>query len=138
MKLTMHNRIEQIPPLAEKVAAYLQQEGVAPESVLTTNLCLEELITNTIEYGYSDDEAHEISIDMNLENGELNIEIVDDAEAFDPTRDAPTPDIDASIKERPIGGLGIFLVTSFTDSIQYKRQRNHNRLILKKRLNLNT
>ncbi len=75
---------------------------------------------------------------MHLENGELNIDIVDDAAPFDPTSDAPTPDIGASIEERPTGGLGIFLVTSFSDSVQYRRQENHNRLTLKKRLNLNS
>ncbi len=138
IKLTIHNRLDQIPPLAEEVAAYLGSEGVSPESIMTTNLCLEELLTNTIEYGYGDNEIHEISIDTDLENGELTIEIVDDAARFDPTSDAPTPDIDASIEERPIGGLGIFLTTRFTDSIQYNRQQNHNRLTLKRRLNLNT
>ncbi|MCP4375907.1 MAG: ATP-binding protein [bacterium] len=138
MNLTLNNRLDQIPPLAEKIAAYLGSEGVPPEFIMTTNLCLDELLTNTIEYGYRDNEAHEINIDMKLENGELNIEIVDDAAPFDPTSDASTPDIYASIEERPIGGLGIFLVTHFSDSIQYNRQQNHNRLTLKKRLNMNT
>ncbi len=57
MKLTIHNRLEAIPPLAEKVAAYLGNARVSSESIMTTNLCLDELLTNTIQYGYSDSET---------------------------------------------------------------------------------
>lgn len=138
MKFAIYNRLEEIPPLSERVEAYMAKDGISPETAMTANLCLEELLTNTIKYGYRDDQVHEIGIDVSLENEELTIEIVDDAAPFDPTSDAPAPDIDASIEERPIGGLGIFLVTSFTDSIRYNRLQNRNRLTLKKRLNQNT
>ncbi len=138
MKFMIHNRFDAIAPLAEQVEAYLAKQRVAPETILTTNLCLEELLTNTIKYGYSDDDVHEISIEFNLQNAEMSIEIVDDADPFDPTSDAPTPEIETPMEERPIGGLGILLVTSFTDSMQYDRRQNHNRLTLRKRLNQNT
>ncbi len=138
MKYTIHNRIDDIPPLAEQVEVYLSKQGVQPETTMTTNLCLEELLTNTIKYGYSDNQTHEIGIELNLENGEMSIRIVDDAGPFDPTSDAPAPETESPIEERPIGGLGIFLVTRFTDSIQYDRQHNHNYLTLRKRLNQNT
>jgi len=134
MKFTINNRLADIPPLADQVDAYMTDEGVSLETIMTTNLCLEELLTNTIKYGYGDNRIRQIDIDMRLLDGELTIEIVDDAAPFDPTSDAQTPDIDATIEERPIGGLGIFLVTNFTDSMQYNRELNRNRLILKKRL----
>lgn len=135
MLFRIRNRLDEIPPLAERVEAYMVEEGIEPEVIMTTNLCLEELLTNTIEYGYGHKEPREIDIQLGLDGGELTIEIVDDAAPFDPTNEAPTPDLDASMEDRSIGGLGIFLVTSFTDSMQYTRRQERNHLTLKKRLN---
>ena len=47
---------------------------------------------------------------------------------FDPTLDAPTPDLDASLADRPIGGLGLFLVHQMAASFAYHRVGGTNRL----------
>ncbi len=138
MKFIIHNGSDQIPQLVEQVGKFLAEQGVPAETVMTVSLCLEELLINTILYGYSDDETHEICIDINLLNGELIIEIVDDAVPFDPTQDVPTPDVVASVEERRIGGLGVYLVKNLTDSMQYTRQRHQNRLTLRKQVDQDT
>ena len=134
MKFTIHNGSDEIPRLAERVATFLAEQGVPAGAVVTTNLCLEELLTNTIKYGYRDDERHEICVDIKLQDGELIIELVDDAAPFDPTQEAPAPKLDASIEERHVGGLGVHLVKKFTDSMHYTRRQHRNRLTLRKRL----
>ncbi|MEM9300990.1 MAG: ATP-binding protein, partial [Pseudomonadota bacterium] len=50
----------------------------------------------------------------------------DDAKAFNPV-DRESPDTDASVEDRPIGGLGILLVTQLMDTVEYHREgeRNH-------------
>ncbi len=138
MKLIIHNEFDEIPQLAEQVEKFLAEQGAPAKAVVTTNLCLEELLTNTIKYGYSDDGRHEIYADIRLSNRELIIELVDDAAPFDPTKEGQTPNINASIEERRIGGLGIHLVTKFTDSMHYTRQQHRNRLTLRKRLDRDT
>lgn len=134
MKYAIPNRLASIPPLAERVAAFLADAGVSQETAMTLNLCLDELLTNTIEYGYSDQTPHEIEIEVCVTGEELQIAIIDDANPFDPTQDAPVPDLTPPLGERPIGGLGLFLVKNFTDSIQYNRHHHRNHLLLKKRL----
>jgi anti-sigma regulatory factor (Ser/Thr protein kinase) len=138
MQFTIHNQLEEIPLLADRVTAFLADQGVPDETIMTINLCLDELLTNTIEYGYSDLQRHTIGIDMRLHNSELSIEIIDDAAPFDPTLAAPPSSLDEPIESRPIGGLGLFLVRKFTDLIQYSRQHERNHLTLKKRLSENT
>ncbi|HAP49744.1 MAG TPA: ATP-binding protein, partial [Porphyromonadaceae bacterium] len=51
---------------------------------------------------------------------------------FDPTA---IPDVDPTlpVEERPIGGLGIFMMRQLTDSINYKRLDEHNVTRLRKK-----
>ena len=54
------------------------------------------------------------------------VEIVDPAAAYDP-RQAPTPDFDASLEERRIGGLGVHLVIKLSRDLAYSRDKDRNR-----------
>jgi anti-sigma regulatory factor (Ser/Thr protein kinase) len=136
VKLTLNNRLQEIPPLAEVVADFLDGMGVEQATTLRINLCLDELLTNTIQYGYSDGQPHEISVELLVEHGELHIEIIDDAQPFDPLQESPPPDLHSPLEERPIGGLGLHLVRQLTDSQHYERDpQGRNRLRLIKQLN---
>ena len=42
----------------------------------------------------------------------------------------PYPDIDMPPEERPIGGLGIYMVKKMSDEISYERRENKNILTL--------
>ncbi len=57
--------------------------------------------------------------------------ITDSGISFDPT-EAATADTTLSVEERPVGGLGIFLVRELMDSINYERTGGKNILTLKK------
>ena len=49
-----------------------------------------------------------------------SIEIVDDGPRFDPLEDAPLPDPDAPLEDRPVGGLGVHLVRTMMDEMTYR------------------
>lgn len=107
-------------------------------------LSLDELLTNTISYGYKDspDQHKEITIKINplhqsdLEKKLLQITITDDAVAFDPTM-PKNVDLESDLEDRPIGGLGIHLVKTFMETVSYKRINNQNILTLVLDLNNN-
>ena len=61
------------------------------------------------------------------------MEIVDDGKPFDPFSDAPPPDLDSSVADRPTGGLGIHLVRRLMDEAHYRREDGGNRVVLIKR-----
>ncbi len=104
MKFMLSNDTAQIPPLAEQVEAFLAQLG-AGDIAMQVNLCLDELLTNIIQYGYADTASHSIEVELTVQDAVLKIEIIDDALPFDPTRDAQAPDLDAPLQSRRIGGL---------------------------------
>ncbi len=57
--------------------------------------------------------------------------IEDDGIAFDPLI-APPPDLDSDIEDRPIGGLGVYLVKEMMDEVEYARADGRNRVTLVK------
>ena len=95
------------------------------------NLVIEELVTNTISYGYIDNNVHEIKIDLILKGDALYVDITNDADAFNPL-DYPDPNITAPANERQPGGLGIFFAKVLTDEISYYRRDNRNYMSFKK------
>ena len=70
---------------------------------------------------------------MAQKDGTLSMEIADNGIAFDPLQ-LPAPDLHAEIDDRPIGGLGIFLVRELMDSVTYRRDGDWNRLMVTKTL----
>lgn len=128
----------QIPVVAEQIAEWLQQQKVTQSIIQQMNLCLDELLTNTINYGFKDfNTTPEITIELRLITNELIIEIIDNATPFNPLKEVDPPNLEAPLDERPIGGLGVHFVKTLTDSVKYHSddlQRNH--LLLNKLLDL--
>ena len=100
-----------------------------PDLVFRINLALEELGLNIMDYGLENAEQ-EIEITLTSDADSLVIEIMDEGRPFDPLNDAPTPDLDGPVQDRRIGGLGIHLVRTMMDEMQYRREQGKNRLTL--------
>jgi serine/threonine-protein kinase RsbW len=129
--IQIHNKIPQIEQVCQIVQDFSKQHSISDEIIFTVHLALDEILTNIIRYGYSDNADHLIDIEYMLSNDHLNLKIVDDSNPFDP-ESAPPPDIDAGLKERKIGGLGIYLIKNLVDKIDYSSKNGKNTLILTK------
>jgi anti-sigma regulatory factor (Ser/Thr protein kinase) len=53
------------------------------------NLCLDELLNNTISYGYDDQDEHSILVTLSITGDWMIAEIKDDGKPFDPRQSAP-------------------------------------------------
>ena len=133
MSVTLVNDQSEVERLSRLVEAFGEAEGLPPDSIFSVNLALDEVITNIIRYAHDDHQQHPIVVRLALDVGVLTAQVEDDGHAFNPL-DAPVPDLNASIEQRPIGGLGIHLVRSMMTSVEYRREDGRNVLILKKRL----
>lgn len=101
------------------------------ETLFQVRLVLEEVLMNVISYGAGDGAVPHVQLNMAQKDGTLSMEIADNGIAFDPLQ-LPAPDLDAEIDDRPIGGLGIFLVRELMDSVTYRRDGDWNRLMVTK------
>ena len=126
------NRIEEISSLAEKIEEFANDSKLSPGLAFNINLVLEEALSNIIFYAFIDTEKHEIKISISLNNNLITMEIIDDGIPFNPL-EKPSPDINLSAKERPVGGLGIFLISQIMDEMNYARKNKQNVLTLKKK-----
>ncbi len=129
----IENRIEEIPLLAEKIERLTEEKNISGETAMSINLVLEEALSNIIFYAFIDQKQHLITISLTFENNNLVILITDDGIPFDPTLHK-VPDISVPVEERPIGGLGILLISKIMDTVTYSRDKNLNILTLTKHL----
>lgn len=121
----------------QKVVDFVDRFGAAhaiPQAVTNDlNLCLDELLNNTISYGYADQEQHSIAIALSLADDVLVVEIRDDATPFDPRKvvfDTPS----GQLRARRIGGLGVHFVRTLIHELGYSRVGGHNVVTIAKRL----
>ena len=127
--VTIETRLEELTRLTEVVENLGEQDNWSPALVGKVNLVLEELAMNTINHGH-DGGLHQISITFSSTDDALVIDILDDGKPFDPLTDAPIPNVNAPINERPIGGLGVYLVRKLMDEVTYRREEGRNHLTL--------
>lgn len=131
--ITLKNKISEIERLADAVMQFGKKNDFSDKVIFDINLALEEVVNNVISYAYKDKNEHQINIYMELEGQELMLKVEDDGVPFNPF-DVPEPDIDKPVEEREPGGLGLFFVRNLTDELEYKREKDKNILIMKKKI----
>jgi serine/threonine-protein kinase RsbW len=127
------NRREAIAPAMETAEAWLEKVQAPPRIVYFVDLAIEEIVTNCIHYGYSDDREHTILITLAVADETIIVTIKDDGDAFDPLA-APSPDFSIALKDRTEGGLGIHLLRNLADRVSYERRDGTNEMTLVKKL----
>jgi anti-sigma regulatory factor (Ser/Thr protein kinase) len=95
------------------------------------NLALDELVTNAILYAFEDTTDQELCVRVAVVGAELHGELADEGREFNPL-EVPAPDLDAPLHERQLGGLGLHLVRSLMDRLDYRRVGSKNVLSLVK------
>ena len=128
--LTLKNDLSELARIAQEIEAYGESHGWPVKWIMNLNISLDELITNIVSYGYQDCEEHEIRVTVSDRGGSLMVVLEEDGIAFNPFTSAPEPDLDASIEERRIGGLGVYFVKTLMDEATYERVGNRNRITL--------
>ncbi len=120
--------------LAGQVEAFVAQAGLPVDLAFGLNLCIDELVANTRAYGATGGRTPVIRVDVALENGAVRARIEDDAAPHDPFADVPSPNLEATDENRPIGGLGLHLVRRFADDLSYRRDGGRNVVTLTLRI----
>ena len=132
-KLILQNEVAEISKLAIFIDELGEEFGLSPELVFNLNLVLEEAVSNVILYAYPKEEHQTISLIAKKKGNQLIFVLTDTGKEFDPTQ-APDADITLSAEERPIGGLGIFLIRQIMNTVEYQRIDGKNVLTLGKEL----
>ena len=130
------NKRTEIPRLAEIAERFGRAHHLSEDDVANIQLVLDEMVINVIRHGYEDvgdHGVHRISITLRVAADLLTIELKDTARPYDP-REAPAPQFDLPIEERSPGGLGVHIVRSIMDTMDYRRERGQNIVTMTKNL----
>lgn len=123
-----------IPRLNEWVEEVLTAEGVGPTPIFNAMLAIEEAVMNVINHAFTGvAPPHRIALSLAVIPGRLRIELADNGREFDPASAAP-PDLASPLAERRPGGLGLHLIRTMMDRVDYRREAGENRLLLEKSL----
>jgi serine/threonine-protein kinase RsbW len=121
-----------LPATAESISTFrgFVREGAAAAGIATEqfdmlDLVLEEILINVARYAYGPGKGDVGVAYWPAGPGTLRVEIEDSGRVFNPL-EADPPDLSRGIAERPIGGLGVFLVKSMVDDIEYRREGHRN------------
>ena len=92
--------------------------GAVEEAICDLELAVDEATCNIICHGYGD-RGGTIRVGVERSGDRLIVHLSDEAPPFDPTRH-PLPDVTLPLEERPLGGLGIFLIRQSVDEVAYR------------------
>lgn len=129
----LKSTLSELDNLCQQVERFGKSNGLSSKCIFEANLALDELFTNIITYGFDDKKEHIIEITIALKNNTLLFNIEDDGIPFNPT-EADAPDIECTIEDCKIGGLGIYLAKNLMDEVCYQRCNEKNILTLKKNI----
>jgi serine/threonine-protein kinase RsbW len=129
--LTIVNAIAELEKVVVFVDRFCADQRIPQSAINDLNVCLDELLNNTISYGYDHPGPHDIILNIRVTGHLLTVEIQDDGKPFDPTKvKAKAPE--GTLQTRKVGGLGIYFARTLVDELEYKRVGRLNVLTLKK------
>ena len=114
--------------IAQTVAA----AGIAPDLCLKLTLLVEELFVNTVTHGHGRDSDEPVALIFDVRPGRIALTYEDTAPPYDPFGAVTRPDEAAGVEERPVGGLGVLLVSTLAKDVEYRRAggKNHIHLVV--------
>jgi serine/threonine-protein kinase RsbW len=129
-QIQLQNKLSDLAKLTDELTLFFSKKYVF--LINPVNLILEELYSNSINYGKS--KVVQININLDIKLNLLTIIYEDNGTPFNPLSVQTNIDSSVSVQESKIGGLGIHLVKNMTDTQHYKRYDNKNQLTLEKKL----
>ena len=127
----LKNDLSELENLCQHLNKFGQDAGLSEACITDINICLDELFTNIVNYGFEDKLEHMTRFTINLDNKVLTLIIEDEGIAFNPL-EKEDPEIPDDLKDVRIGGLGIHIVRKLMDDIRYERKHGRNKLTMKK------
>ena len=131
--LCMSNDIEELNKLEPFLNGIFERENLDMSMLPQIDLALEEAVTNIIMYAYPEGEKGTAELTVEVADGQISATLIDSGTPFNPLQQQEA-NLDVSLEERKIGGLGIHLIKEIMDEVDYAYEEGRNLLRMKKRL----
>ena len=133
-ELTMLATLENIVPVTDFINAELEKLDCPLKAQMQIDVAVDELFGNIARYAYNPDTGPAtVRVEVDPDPMSVLITFIDHGKPYDPLSNK-APDITAPVEDRPIGGLGIFLVRKTMDDVSYEYRNGQNILRIKKKM----
>ena len=124
--LELPAELSSLKRLTEFVRRGARDAALSESELDRLDLIMEEILVNVMRHAYPPGSQGVVKVGYAVNAPKtLFVEVSDSGREFDPLAKVP-PNLELSLAERPIGGLGVFLVKQFAHSIEYHRIENRN------------
>lgn len=125
-------KLEGLEEILNFVGSILEANDCSIKADTQLRMALEEMYVNVTLYAYPEGDGW-AEVRCSVEDGIATIKLIDGGKPFDPLA-KPDPDTLLSGEEREIGGLGIFMVKSMVDEVEYVYRDDCNQLTMRKKI----
>lgn len=122
--------IESLHRIDDFIRSKLEVAGCPMKTLMKIEIIVDEICGNIVRYSGASFIRVSFCKD---EDNTVTLTFTDDGKPYDPLS-AKEPDISASFDDRPIGGLGVFIVRNIMDKLSYQNKNGRNILTAKKKL----
>ena len=132
VEMTIPAERDRLDQVREFVDDELEMAGCPEREKNQLLLAVEELFVNIASYAYGEENGTaRIRIHTSKDPFQVSVTLIDRGRPFDPLR-AKDPNLKLSVEERPIGGLGIYMVRKMMDSVNYEYRDGENIIEIEK------
>jgi len=117
--IQIESRTERLIAVREFVSEAAHEFGFTDEDVSKIALAVDEACTNVIKHAYKFDPTKTIQVVVRTDNGVFEIAIRDTGTQFNPAQ-VRRPDMKEYLSHYRKGGLGVFLMKSLMDKVEYE------------------
>lgn len=129
LRFSLAPELSDIGNLFRMIETFGEANELPEPKVYVVNLMLDELVTNLVMHGNSNDGTLTADIRLQVGAGGITLTVADDGQPFDPTA-AEAPDVDAALEDRQVGKLGLHFVKSLADHVSYRLENGRNLLTI--------
>jgi anti-sigma regulatory factor (Ser/Thr protein kinase) len=120
LRLSLSDDPADLEAMVGAVERFVAANGIDAGVLARLLTALDEVVTNVAKYGQPQKGAP-IVIELARRDDGIHAVIEDQGKPFDPLTRAPGPDLEASLDQREVGGLGLHIVRMLTADLAYAR-----------------
>lgn len=118
-KLRIPSQTDNLELIRDFVSKLASKVGFGVDDVGKIELAVDEACTNVIKHAYKKDPSKPIDIAIKIYLNKFTIVITDRGKGFDPSK-LKIPNMKEYLAELRVGGLGIYLMRSLMDEVDYE------------------
>ncbi len=134
LELNIESDLKNLEVVSDFITTTMHNLGAKNQKdIFDVQLAVDEALTNIIEHAYAGKKGGKITVRCKLSQSkkEFTVKLIDSGKPFDP-RTVAAPDTEAGLEDRKVGGLGIFFMKRYVQTVKYASSVKENELTMSK------